>query len=154
MKRPRLHYNLMRCYEPEAGRFVNQDPIGLLGGENLYQFAPNTQGWIDPLGWKRTSKDMPQWMPTKRDYQRQHLIPWSLRNHPMFAQSGRSIHGATNMMYLPVTTGIDPNPKLRLHREWTKEHKLYNEMFNQRLERLATIAKNKNGVKRKSQKKY
>ena len=26
-----LHYNLMRYYEPEAGRFVNQDPIGLLG---------------------------------------------------------------------------------------------------------------------------
>ena len=55
-----LYYNLMRYYEPEAGRFVNQDPIGLLGGENLYQFAPNTQDWIDPLGWKRTSKDMPQ----------------------------------------------------------------------------------------------
>ena len=32
------------------GRFVNQDPIGLLGGENLYQFALNAQGWIDPLG--------------------------------------------------------------------------------------------------------
>ena len=45
-----LHYNLMRYYEPEAGRFVNQDPIGLLGGENLYQFAPNMQSWIDPLG--------------------------------------------------------------------------------------------------------
>ena len=41
----------MRYYEPEAGRFVNQDPIGLLGGENnLYQFAVNVQIWIDPLG--------------------------------------------------------------------------------------------------------
>ena len=40
----------MRYYEPEAGRFVNQDPIGLLGGDNLYQFAPNTQAWIDVLG--------------------------------------------------------------------------------------------------------
>ncbi|WP_449187689.1 hypothetical protein [Veillonella sp.] len=29
----------MRYYEPEAGQFVNQDPIGLLGGENLY-FLP------------------------------------------------------------------------------------------------------------------
>ena len=28
----------MRYYEPEAGRFVNQDPIGLLGEENLYSF--------------------------------------------------------------------------------------------------------------------
>ena len=40
-----LHYNLMRYYEPEAGRFVNQDPIGLLGGDNRYQFAPNIQIW-------------------------------------------------------------------------------------------------------------
>ena len=45
-----LHYNLMRYYEPDAGRFVNQDPIGLAGGENLYAFAPNIQGWDDPLG--------------------------------------------------------------------------------------------------------
>ena len=45
-----LHYNLLRYYEPEAGRFVNQDPIGLLGGENLYWFAPNAQRWVDTLG--------------------------------------------------------------------------------------------------------
>ncbi|WP_251936879.1 RHS repeat-associated core domain-containing protein [Streptococcus sp. Marseille-Q0941] len=45
-----LHYNFFRYYEPDAGRFVNQDPIGLSGGENFYQFAPNVQGWIDPLG--------------------------------------------------------------------------------------------------------
>ena len=45
-----LHYNLMRYYEPEAGRFVNQDPIGLLGGSNLYRFAPNIQSWTDVLG--------------------------------------------------------------------------------------------------------
>lgn len=45
-----LHYNLMRYYEPEAGRFVNQDPIGLMGGDNLYQFAKNTQAWVDLLG--------------------------------------------------------------------------------------------------------
>jgi len=48
-----LHYNLMRYYKPEAGRFVNQDPIGLWGGENLYWFAPNTQIWIDVWGLTR-----------------------------------------------------------------------------------------------------
>ena len=47
-----LHYNLMRYYEPDAGRFVNQDPIRLLGGKNFYQFAPNAQNWIDVLGLK------------------------------------------------------------------------------------------------------
>ena len=45
-----LHYNLMRYYEAETGRFINQDPIGLLGGSNLYRFAPNAQGWTDPSG--------------------------------------------------------------------------------------------------------
>ena len=45
-----LHYNFFRYYEPDAGRFVNQDPIGLLGGDNLYQFIPNAQMWLDPLG--------------------------------------------------------------------------------------------------------
>ena len=47
---PGLHYNFFRYYEPDAGRFVNQDPIGLSGGENLYAFALNIQGWVDPLG--------------------------------------------------------------------------------------------------------
>ena len=48
-----LHYNLMRYYEPEIGRFVNQDSILLLGGSNLYSFASNTNAWVDPLGLKR-----------------------------------------------------------------------------------------------------
>ena len=29
---------------------MNQDPIGLKGDFNVYQFAPNAQGWVDPLG--------------------------------------------------------------------------------------------------------
>ncbi|MEE4688446.1 RHS repeat-associated core domain-containing protein, partial [Pseudomonas alliivorans] len=27
-----LHYNTFRYYDPEVGRFITQDPIGLLGG--------------------------------------------------------------------------------------------------------------------------
>jgi len=46
-----LHYNTFRYYDPEVGRFVTQDPIGLLGGFNLYSYAPNTSRWLDPLGW-------------------------------------------------------------------------------------------------------
>ena len=42
-----LHYNRVRCYDPESGQFTQQDPIGLLGGINNYQYAPNP---IDPLG--------------------------------------------------------------------------------------------------------
>ena len=45
-----LHYNLFRYYDPNSGRFVNQDPIGLWGGSNFYQFAPNVQKWVDVFG--------------------------------------------------------------------------------------------------------
>ena len=44
-----LHYNFFRYYEPDAGG-VNQDPIGLDGGDNLYLFAFNSQIWVDALG--------------------------------------------------------------------------------------------------------
>jgi len=45
-----LHYNRYRYYDPIVGRFINQDPIGLDGGCNLYQFSKNPAVWIDPLG--------------------------------------------------------------------------------------------------------
>ena len=45
-----LHYNRFRYYDPGVGRFVSQDPIGLAGGINLFQYAPNPIGWIDPFG--------------------------------------------------------------------------------------------------------
>jgi RHS repeat-associated protein len=46
-----LYYNTFRYYDPDIGRFISEDPIGLWGGTNLYQFAPNTDGWVDPWGW-------------------------------------------------------------------------------------------------------
>lgn len=45
-----LHYNRHRYYDPSVGQFTTQDPIGLLGGENNYQYAPNPVEWIDPFG--------------------------------------------------------------------------------------------------------
>ncbi|MDK2126921.1 RHS repeat-associated core domain-containing protein, partial [Parachitinimonas caeni] len=45
-----LHYNRFRYYDPDLGRFVSQDPIGLLGGNNFFEYALNPTGWVDPLG--------------------------------------------------------------------------------------------------------
>ena len=50
-----LHYNTFRYYDPEVGRFVTQDPIGLAGGNNLYRYAPHPIGWTDELGLSCTS---------------------------------------------------------------------------------------------------
>lgn len=35
------------------GRFISKDPIRLLGGYNIYAYAPNPIGWIDPYGLER-----------------------------------------------------------------------------------------------------
>jgi RHS repeat-associated protein len=45
-----LYQNLHRFYDPHAGRYINHDPIGLMGGLNAYQYCPNPVGWVDPLG--------------------------------------------------------------------------------------------------------
>ena len=45
-----LHYNRFRYYDPAIGRFVSQDPIGLMGGINVYIYASNPIEWVDPFG--------------------------------------------------------------------------------------------------------
>ena len=45
-----LHYNRHRYYDPSVGRYISQDPIGLLGGENSYAYGVNPIGWVDPFG--------------------------------------------------------------------------------------------------------
>ena len=47
-----LHYNRFRYYDSDVGMFISRDPIGLLGGNNVFQYAPNPIGWIDPWGLK------------------------------------------------------------------------------------------------------
>lgn len=45
-----LHYNRFRYDAPDEGRFINQDPVRLLGGDNIAAYAPNPVQWVDPRG--------------------------------------------------------------------------------------------------------
>ena len=45
-----LHYNRFRYYDSDVGMFIQRDPIGLLGGNNVFQYAPNPVQWTDPWG--------------------------------------------------------------------------------------------------------
>ncbi|SRK23392.1 rhs core protein with extension [Shigella sonnei] len=45
-----LYYNRHRYYDPLQRRYITQDPIGLKGGWNLYQYPLNPVSRIDPLG--------------------------------------------------------------------------------------------------------
>ncbi|MEQ9321622.1 MAG: RHS repeat-associated core domain-containing protein, partial [Polyangiaceae bacterium] len=49
-----LFYNRYRYYDPDLGRFISSDPIGIDGNFNLYEYAVNPVGWSDPMGWKHS----------------------------------------------------------------------------------------------------
>jgi RHS repeat-associated protein len=52
-----LAYNRFRYYDPEEGRYISQDPIGLLSGEfGFYNYVEDPNGWIDVLGLKTYRK--------------------------------------------------------------------------------------------------
>jgi RHS repeat-associated protein len=45
-----LNYNYFRYYDPETGRYVSSDPVGLAGGYAPHNYVPNPLVWLDPLG--------------------------------------------------------------------------------------------------------
>ncbi|GGM15856.1 hypothetical protein GCM10009425_28430 [Pseudomonas asuensis] len=81
-----LHYNTFRYYDPLIGRFTTQDPIGLLGSINLYQYASNAISWADPWGW------MPFWKPLKSDGMGHHPFPRAHANSHGYPQLGTKLN--------------------------------------------------------------
>jgi RHS repeat-associated protein len=45
-----LSYNFLRYYDPDVGRYLSPDPLGLRGGLNVYGYVPSPEQFIDPQG--------------------------------------------------------------------------------------------------------
>ncbi|WP_373308287.1 RHS repeat domain-containing protein [Chitinilyticum piscinae] len=69
-----LHYNQHRYYDPQIGRFISKDPIGLLGGLNVHVYARNPIEWIDPLGLNPLRTRMEQGGNLPENHQAHHVI--------------------------------------------------------------------------------
>ncbi|WP_339493278.1 RHS repeat-associated core domain-containing protein [Pseudomonas sp. EA_35y_Pfl1_P108] len=103
-----LHYNTFRFYDPDVGRFTTPDPIGLAGGINLYAYAANPYGWIDPLGWSCTSSiNRRIGRLKKQGYQDHHILSdkhASTKNHPLLKLAGFDLQSRQNKIFLPNKT--------------------------------------------------
>ena len=125
-----LHYNFFRYYEPNVGRFVNQDPIGLAGGENLYAFSPNTQVWVDWFGLMivyralkqseiadvKAGKGISRPTPAHRTTPTQHVSGTKHAKDPWISttrckKTAKDKYGANGSPVVKIDTNKIPNPK-------------------------------------------
>nr|WP_254614970.1 RHS repeat-associated core domain-containing protein [Burkholderia pyrrocinia] len=110
-----LHYNTFRFYDPDIGRFISPDPIRLVGGINLYQYAPSPISWIDPWGLSCSSdaKELAQNLGNRpsADYRAHHIVMSNSTDPRMVAlrtkmdNLGIPINAGENGAWLPKDTG-------------------------------------------------
>ncbi|WWS99071.1 RHS repeat-associated core domain-containing protein [Pantoea dispersa] len=96
-----LHYNLFRYYDPDSARFTQQDPIGLAGGLNLYQYAPNSFSWIYPLGLSKCGVDQArkrQHAMLKNSNEGYNISPKSWDVYPTIGRDGSFISDKQGIM--------------------------------------------------------
>jgi RHS repeat-associated protein len=68
-----LYYYRNRWYDPQEGRFISEDPIGLEGGINSYAYVGNSPvNSIDPTGLDGWGNDLANWLDEKIEYARQY----------------------------------------------------------------------------------
>ncbi|NNF97896.1 MAG: hypothetical protein HKM93_00820 [Desulfobacteraceae bacterium] len=76
-----LHYNYQRYHDPGVGRYLRVDPIGFIGGINIYLYARNNPTTMFDMNglkcWKTFSFDIP-WFSTLIDSQLIFESEWSL----------------------------------------------------------------------------
>jgi RHS repeat-associated protein len=114
-----LYYNRHRYFCPHAGQFISQDPLGLGAGIPLYQMAPSSLGWLDPLGLKKcninkaTKDALKASKPTHMDRPHMHHIVmegkfshWKPENRKLvedardiLARNGIDLQGSANVVW-------------------------------------------------------
>lgn len=102
---------------------MNQDPIKLLGGENLYWFAPNPLNWLDELGlrirWLRNMQKNKHKTISPVDgrtvYQDDRIIDWAKSDICKMYKDGAAAKGTDGKsIQLHHVEGKEPGPMLEI----------------------------------------
>jgi len=111
----RLYYVRARWYDPEMGRFVSEDPIGLKGGINTYAYLNNDpMNGRDPSGLFAEEGDICDKMPWMNMCQTSWSNPFPL--DPLIVNVWTGLGGhVTN--YDPPANPWDPGPMPRIRIE-------------------------------------
>ncbi|WP_157762538.1 putative T7SS-secreted protein [Nocardia yamanashiensis] len=64
-----LHFNVHRYYDPEIGRYLTSDPLGLTPSQNPNSYPHNPMVWSDPLGLTPEGCDPPVFRGTTVGYE-------------------------------------------------------------------------------------
>jgi len=105
-----LYYNRFRYYDPTTGNYIQQDPIGLQGGNpTLYAYAGNANWWIDPFGLQSNSALLSSNLGQAPglNFAAHHIVMTGTQNanmNSLVAQMnvhGIAIDGAQNGIWLP-----------------------------------------------------
>ncbi|WP_439852263.1 RHS repeat-associated core domain-containing protein [Pseudomonas syringae] len=135
-----LHYNTFRFYDPDIGRFTTPDPIGLAGGLNLYQYAPNPIGWVDPWGWSPSSAlDRSLGGVVGDNMQAQHVIPVQVWNRHEGFLNRIGMDGtrdkASNGLLMPDSEAKAKVIGRKVHHNGS--HKDYSDLVDEKLKRIS-----------------
>lgn len=128
-----LHYNRFRHYDPAVGCFVNQDPIGLWGGEINALYAPNPSAWVDPFGLNRWH----DWLKDNPGQTTSQASPGYQAANPPTPSTG-TVHGNSHASTRPTVGYVikergtgrvlkfgetsNPNPRARYSQGWYNQH--------------------------------
>ena len=112
-----LYYNRFRYYDPEAGQYISQDPIGIWGDLNLYSYVHNTNSWLDHLGLSPANPfDIVNYSAKTSPLENHHgiLDVWATHNVPGY--KSRAGHNPT----IALTQSQHSNTK-SIYRDWLEQ---------------------------------
>ncbi len=140
-----LHYNTFRYYDPDVGRYISQDPIGLVGGVSLYGYSDAPTRHADPLGWCSTKLGKRMGATRGDGMANHHLIPEELLKHGDYQKMFNRLRsigfdgdGPSNGMFLP---GSERMAKLLAMPGHWSGHSHYTNQIRRQLDHLNNMFK-------------